>query len=176
MIHLLQGQKVKLRAMEPLDIDLILQWENNTANWKVSGTTAPFSRDTIKQYVENAPLDVYKAGQLRLMIEELQTGRAVGTMDLFDFDAFNQRTGLGILIAEEADRNRGWGKDALLLIKDYCFNHFGLKQLHCTIHTDNLSSLKLFQSVGFEINGTQKSWQRYGREFKDVYFLQLLKD
>ncbi len=173
-MKLLQGEKVRLRAVEPSDVNLILSWENDTANWEVSGTMAPFSRDTITKYVNNAQQDIYKVGQLRLMIDEIATGHTVGTIDIFDFDAFNSRAGVGIIIAQERSRNKGLGRETLDLLIDYCFNHFNLRQLYCNIHTDNINSLKLFEGAGFTINGTQKHWLRSGTTFKDLHFLQLL--
>ena len=173
-MKLLKGEKIRLRAIEPGDVDLILDWENDTENWEVSGTMAPFSREIITKYVSNAHLDIYKAGQLRLMIDELATGQTIGTIDIFDFDAFHQRAGLGILIAEQGSRNNGYAAETLKLVKDYCFNHLVLHQLYCNILADNTISLKLFQKAGFTISGIQKNWIRSGADFKDQYFLQLL--
>ncbi len=176
MMKLLKGERIKLRAIEPSDVDLILDWENDTDNWEVSGTLAPFSREIISKYVSNAHLDIYQAGQLRLMIDELSTGKTIGTIDIFDFEPFHQRAGLGILIANKDNRNNGYASETLKLVVDYCFNHLGLQQLYCNILSDNEISLKLFQKAGFTINGTQKKWIKSGSDFKDQYFLQLLNN
>ncbi len=175
-MKLLKGEKIRLRAIEPTDVDLILDWENNTDNWEVSGTLAPFSREIISKYVSNAHLDIYKAGQLRLMIEELTTGKTVGTIDIFDFDPFHQRAGLGILIADKSDRNNGYSKETLQLVCEYCFSHLGLQQLYCNILSDNTVSLRLFEKAGFTISGTQKRWIKSGSKFKDQHFLQLFNN
>ena len=62
------GENIYLRALEPLDIDVLFDWENDTDNWLVSNTQTPFSRFVLEQYIASAHSDIYTAKQLRLMI------------------------------------------------------------------------------------------------------------
>lgn len=174
-MNLLNGKKLKLRALEPEDIDLLMEWENDSRNWEVSNTLSPYSRALLKQYIQQSHLDIYKTGQLRFMIQDLETKQSVGAVDLFEFDGFHQRAGVGILIGKHQMRNNGYATEALKLIKDYSFLHLGLRQLFCNILEDNKASLKLFQKEGFEITGTMKAWVRSGEHYKDQFFLQLFK-
>ena len=74
----LQGRIVALRAVEPRDVDLLYGWENDVRLWAVSGTTEPFSRAQIEQFVERqlAGADLLRTGQLRLMIDVRHTDGA----------------------------------------------------------------------------------------------------
>ena len=74
----LQGRIVSLRAVEPRDVDLLYGWENDVRLWAVSGTTEPFSRAQIEQFVERqlAGADLLRTGQLRLMIDVRHTDGA----------------------------------------------------------------------------------------------------
>ena len=82
----LSGRAVRLRAVEPDDVALLYAWENDPALWSVSGTLAPFSQDALSRFIERQQhADIYRTGQLRLMIETLE-GVAVGAIDLFEFD------------------------------------------------------------------------------------------
>ena len=51
---ILHGEKVRLRALEPEDLDFLYTTENDTNFWKVSNTQVPFSRFLLKQYIENS--------------------------------------------------------------------------------------------------------------------------
>lgn len=169
----LAGKKVKLRAVEPFDVDTLYTWENNTHVWKLSNTLAPFSKQALQEYIANAHMDIYAAKQLRLMICDMQK-KAVGCIDLFDFDPNNQRAGIGILIAEEKERRNGYASEALKLLIDYCFEVLGLHQLYCNVIKDNKPSLALFKKYRFSITGTKKDWVRDKRKFTDEYILQLI--
>uniref|UniRef100_UPI0037C16F17 GNAT family N-acetyltransferase n=1 Tax=Flavobacterium sp. TaxID=239 RepID=UPI0037C16F17 len=116
----LKGQNIHLRALEPEDLDFLYEIENNKSIWEVSNTQTPYSKWVLKQYLENAHLDIYEAKQLRLVIVFSETNEKVGFIDLFDFDAKNSRAGIGILISENF-RNQGIGKETLQLLSNYAF-------------------------------------------------------
>ena len=44
---ILETTDIRLRALEPEDIDLLYTWENNTDVWIISSTIAPFSRNIL---------------------------------------------------------------------------------------------------------------------------------
>jgi diamine N-acetyltransferase len=171
----LHSQHISLRALEPSDIDILYQWENDTEVWEISHTQAPFSRLVLEQYLSTAYQDIYTTKQLRLVIEtNSETKKAIGCIDLFDFDPYHQRAGIGILIADKNEREKKYATKALTLLIDYCFTTLNLNQLYCNITTDNTASIQLFEKNGFEIIGVKKQWIRVGKEFKDELFLQLL--
>lgn len=172
-------QKIILRAIEPSDIDLIFQWENDKTIWHLSNTLAPYSRSTLEQYIENAQYDIYQAKQLRLMIdmdENEDTVRTIGCIDLFDFNPFHLRAGIGILIAQEGDRNKGMATQALHELVRYAFNIINLHQLYCNIGAGNRESLKLFEKIGFLMIGAKKDWNKIPGGFEDEYILQLINE
>lgn len=167
---------ISLRALEPEDLELLYEWENNHDIWHISNNLAPYSKYILKQYIENSHLDIYQTRQLRFIIELCEEGhpRPIGTIDLFDFDPFHNRAGIGILIAGEADRCKGFGSLALAELIHYSFGTLCLHQLFCNIATDNQSSLELFKKAGFIPCGVRKGWIRCEQGWKDEYMLQLL--
>ena len=82
-------EKIKLRALEPEDLELLYEWENNNSYWVFSNTVTPFSKYTLKRYLENSHKNIFETGQLRLMIELASDKKTIGTIDLFDFDPFH---------------------------------------------------------------------------------------
>ncbi len=93
---------VRLRAVEPEDLELLYKWENEESNWRLSNTLAPYSRFVLKNYIAGSHKSLFETAQLRLMIDLHSEKRTVGTIDLFDFDHFHLRAGVGILVAGEA--------------------------------------------------------------------------
>ncbi len=170
----LHNQHITLRALEPSDIEVLYQWENNTDTWNVSSTQAPFSRFVLEQYIASAHQDIYSVKQLRLVICK-DKNEPVGCIDLFDFEPNHQRAGVGVLIADKNERGKGYASEALKLLIDYCFSTLNLHQLYCNIATDNEASVLLFQKHGFQITGIKKQWVRDGEKFKDELLLQLIK-
>ena len=42
---------IRLRALEPEDLECLYQWENDMDLWEVSDTLTPFSLFTLKKYI-----------------------------------------------------------------------------------------------------------------------------
>ncbi len=171
----LLGKNLVLRAQEPEDLEILYQWENDTSIWRISSRMMPLSKYQMKRYLENAHKDIYEIKQVRLMIEVVEGSRPVGTIDLFDFDPYHRRGGVGILISAPEDRRKGYAAEALDLMIRYAFETIDLHLLHCSIYSDNAASLELFKQAGFKITGTKVQWTWDGEKFMDEHFLQLLR-
>lgn len=170
----LKDNLVSLRALEPEDIDLLYSWENSEENWTVSNTIAPYSKHILALYIQNSDKDLYESRQLRLMIDTVQ-GETVGAIDLFDFDPFNSRAGIGILVHSPEDRSKGYATAALALMTDYCFEKLALHQVYANILSGNENSIRLFSKAGFVMAGTMKEWVREGACWLDENIFQLVR-
>ena len=49
---------LKLRAIEPEDLDLLYRIENDTALWNIGTSNVPYSRYLLHDYVANATNDI----------------------------------------------------------------------------------------------------------------------
>ena len=107
---------IRLRALEPEDLECLYQWENDMDLWEVSDTLTPFSLFTLKKYIETCHLDIYTTKQLRLMIERVDTNARIGLVDLYDFDPYHQRAGIGIMIHNTENQKQGFATAAIRLM------------------------------------------------------------
>ena len=169
---ILKGEKIRLRALEPEDLDFLYTTENNTNFWQVSNTLVPFSKFILTQYLENAHQDIFTVKQLRLMIE--REGVAIGTIDLFDYEPMHARAGLGIWIVQESNRRQGYAKEAIRLIIEYAFFKLQLNQLYCNISANNQASINLFSALDFALIGVKKKWNKSPNGWEDELMFQLL--
>jgi diamine N-acetyltransferase len=170
----LKGANSNLRALEPEDLKFLYDIENNDSFWEVSHTQTPFSKYILKQYLENAHLDIFEAKQLRLLIEEKSTKKQIGMIDLFDFNPQHKRAGVGILIHPHFQQN-GFASEALSLLIKYAFTHLNLHQLYANITANNTKSIALFTKYQFEKIGVKKEWILSEGKFKDEILFQLIK-
>ena len=175
--EILIGKRLYLRAVEPSDIDLLYHWENDPSIWRVSNTLTPYSRFQIEEYVMNIQNDIYSTKQLRLMIIGRSgkiKGKAIGAIDLFDFDPNHLRAGVGILVREEF-RGKGYASEALELIIKYAFCILNIRQLYSNITPMNTASISLFEKHGFERCGIKKDWIRTGNGWLEEWMFQLIR-
>lgn len=170
----LQGKQLFLRALEPEDLDFIHQIENDEDLWELSTTVAPYSRFILKKYLKNVHRDIYDVKQLRLAICKKESDELIGMVDLYDFDPAHHRAGIGIIIASNAERGRGYGAEALQLITNYSFTHLEMHQLYANILEGNERSMRLFEKMNFTRVGVLKDWKRVRGTYKNEYLYQLI--
>ena len=111
----MESDLIRLRALEPEDVNILYRWENDTETWKVSNTIAPFSKHVLRKFIAEQQRDIYETRQLRLIIESKADGKPVGAIDLFDLDPYNCRAGVGILIYDKNDQGQGYASHAVSL-------------------------------------------------------------
>lgn len=167
----LTNERIYLRAVEPEDLEIFYQMENDPAFWEISNFTVPYSRYVLTQYIENSANDMFADKQLRLMIMRHSDHKVLGTIDITDFIPLHLRAAVGIALLEEY-RGNGYAKDALSLLCDYALGFLRMKQLYAHIPVDNKGSLNLFTNCGFQACGTMIEWLRTGEGYKDVVMMQ----
>ena len=173
-MRLLQNERISLRAPEPEDLELLYRWENNSEWWSLGNTLVPYSHYQLKEYIAESHRDIYDIKQLRLMIKWVEKKEAVGMVDLYDFDPFHRRAGVGILV-EPTSQKKGLATDALELLIQYAFSFLKLHQLYVHIPMDNEASKALFMRCGFSVTGILKDWITTEKGYSDVLVMQYIQ-
>jgi len=172
---LLENENIRLRALEPEDLEILYKWENDTRLWEYGNTLFPYSKFVLRQYLENSSDDIYEAKQLRLIVEDKASMQAAGTIDLYDYDPFHNRAGIGILI-DDSFQNRSYATQSVLLMKSYVFKFLKLEQIYAFIPAANVPSLHLFRKCGFVEAGLLKKWNKMESGREDVFIYQLINE
>ena len=163
-------KQIKLRAIEPEDLDLLYHIENDVELWNVSTSIVPYSRYLLHDYVANAKNDIYTDRQVRMMVEN-EEGNVIGVVDLVSFDPANRRAEVGIIIMNDY-RRQGYGAAVIDAIKDYALRILHLHQLYAYVDCDNNASMGLFEKTGFCESAKIKDWLFDGVKYHDsVLFL-----
>lgn len=165
--NMLQTKRIRLRAVEPEDLDLMYLIENDTDLWKYGASTVPYSRFALRQFIEQTRSNIYQDGQLRLAIETTE-GITIGFVDIQELNMKHLRAEVGIVIVSEW-QGKGYGSEALELLCNYVDTHLNLHQLYAIVSESNESACKLFESRKFKPSGTLAEWLKDGSSYSNVY-------
>lgn len=146
---------IRLRKIEPTDIPYLYQWENDAQMWADSDTHNPLSQYDLREYIASSTGDIYKDGQLRLIIDD--EGSTMGCIDLFDFDPRNRKAAIGMYIAPHA-RGKGIGTKAVKLIEEYAFDFLKLRMLYAIIAINNTACSTIYKKEGYQPSSILKAW------------------
>lgn len=162
----LSDKTLKLRAVEPSDIDFMCGVENDSAQWVQNSMQAPLSRENIANYIKNYNANPFAEGQLRLIAED-SDGVRIGIADLYELSAQNHTAFVGIYVIPSL-RRRGIGTAMLESLAKYSHDVLNLRILGAKIASTNLGSLRLFKNSGFKQCGYLENWIQTGYRFFDL--------
>ncbi|MEG1554833.1 MAG: GNAT family protein [Rikenellaceae bacterium] len=171
----MKNDNITLRSLEPEDLEVLYKWENDSLLWQFSNNIAPFSRYMLKEYISSSLTDdIFCSRQQRFMIVEKQSERAVGAIDLFDYEPIHRNIGLGMLIYEESDRGKGYGREAVNQVIEYCRQILDIHSIYCNILSDNDFCISLFEKCGFIFVGERKEWLNIDGKWHNEKMYQLI--
>ncbi|MBR1755732.1 MAG: GNAT family N-acetyltransferase [Bacteroidaceae bacterium] len=165
---------LRLRALEPEDLELIYRVENDTAFWRHGSTTVPYSRYALRQFLSESTGDLFRDGQVRLVIERRdgERWRAIGFADLVNFDAIHLRAEIGLLILPEFQGHHH-GEAAVEALTAYA-GRLHLHQLYAIIAVTNRPATRIFERLAFMSSTVLKDWVRGREGFTDARVWQKL--
>lgn len=161
---------VRLRAMEPEDLDALYRIENDRDVWDVGENNVPYSRYILHDYIANASADIYADKQVRMVVEN-EKGQLVGVADVVNFCPSHARAEVSIVICRE-HRKKGYARAAIRQIMDYALRTLHLHQLYAVVREDNMPSLNLFSSLGFKSKMVLDDWLFDGKDYHNVVVMQ----
>lgn len=160
---------IHLRKIEPTDVPYLYRWENDASAWADGSNHNPLSQKDLRDYVVASTGDIYRDGQLRLIIENREPGtenpeprtETLGCADLFDFDPRNRRAEIGLYIAPEY-RGKGYAAQVLLQLEQYAFSFLQLRVLYAIVAVHNKPCSELFLSSHYTPSSLLPDWTLEG--------------
>lgn len=168
---MLRGQLVALRPVRREELPTLYAWRQDLdlLAWTDTEPWVALSyEDWSKQRDERTSANVAFFG-----IQEglAQNGRLIGTCELWGIDQYNRNAHIGIKLAVESDRGKGYGREALALLVNYAFAQRGLHRVQLETFTHNTAMRRCAEDVGFREEGRlrESGWSD-GRFNDDVIY------
>ena len=79
----------------------------------------------------------------------------------------------GILMGNPEEWGKGYAKEASLSIINYCFKIVNLRKITLGVVEKNVAAIKLYESLGFEVEGVYKKHGLYNNEYLDTVRMAL---
>lgn len=152
---------VTLRKIEPDDLPQLYQWENDQDAWLDGDVHNPLSEADLRDYILQTTGDIFRDGQLRLMILIDSQTEPVGCVDLYDVDIRNRKAAVAIYLSKQF-RGRGLALEALRKLNRYVSKVLCFRMLYALVREENLASLALFRAACYVQVATLPKWVNEG--------------
>jgi len=131
----LRGDKIRLTNTALSDIDNIIEFENS-------------NRQFVHQYSKDKHIALLKDNDcLHLSIKRLDNDKLVGHMIIFGLCNHNKVLEFRRITINE--KGLGFGREAIRLLKQFCFEKLKFHRLWLDVYDDNDKAIKLYESEGF---------------------------
>ncbi len=164
-----------IRPVGVLDAEHVLDWENNVPDWNTAENDVPYTVLDILNFIHELD-DIEKVKQARWIICKNDGHAQIGAVDLTEIDFQKSEASVGVLVAHQANRGKGYAKQALQLLEREA-KSLGITRLISTILPNNEVSIHLFQKCGFtKIGETDERFLIDGAYIQALVFEKWLKE
>lgn len=167
--EMLQGQLVRLRAFESGDLETNHLFVNDeeTTLLMYKGMPFPTSLNDEQQWLSQQ--SSYTRGEYQFAVENMD-GDLVGRCGIVRLDWKNRVAELGMMIGRPY-RGRGYGKEALSLVCDFCFQQLGCHRLKVSVLDFNEAAIACYTACGFVREGVLREEVFRNGTFHDVILM-----
>lgn len=171
---MIEGKKVRIRAVEQTDLDEIMKWVNDPEVIDNLLMRYPVSRHLEEKWLEKA-LDTSDMRNKAFSIET-KDGVYLGGIGLHKINWENRNAEVGIVIGKKEYWGKGYGTDAMLAILEFAFNHMNLHRVYLEVYDFNTRGIKSYEKCGFKKEGALCD-DRFSRgKYHDTIIMGILKE
>lgn len=175
--YFIEGE-LSLRRCEPEDAKLLYKWENDPLLAVSNLLSEPLARFQSRELVSAGESELARNGFMPLIAEIKSQAKSeqaipIGFIELYNYDFFNRRVALGILILPDY-RRCGYGSRLIAMISGYVLKSLGMHQCYAEVSAHNTTAQACFEKVGFKLTATLPDWYR-GDEGYEALNLLVLK-
>lgn len=160
---------VSLSPLLAEDSDLLFGWINDRSLVVRSAPFRPVPRDEHDAWFEQ----IRHREDVRIFgIRE--DGRLVGTCQLHSINPVHRSAELQIRIGEPDARGRGLGTVAVTRLLEIGFRTLALHRIHLHVFATNVEARRLYERVGFRVEGVQREAAWIDDAWADVVLMAIL--
>lgn len=170
-----QGKSVRLRGIEPSDVEYFIRWNLDSERARhLDFMWPPVSNASVRAWVEEQSMRKFEDDGFHWIIEN-QDGEPVGSIGTRDCNPRYGTFSYGIDIAQEHQRN-GYASEAIQLVLRYYFDELRYQKVTVPVHSDNEASILFHEKLGFQQEGRHRRMIFTHGRFIDILWYGLTMD
>ncbi len=169
----LESERLYLAPLCMDDAETYCKWINDPSTSDgLDKTVDVMTLEDEKEWLEK----VIKSGSYNFSIVKKDSDTLIGNCTLFKVDNINQSAEVGIMIGEETERNKGYGKEAIKMLLKYGFEELNLHTINIGAFSFNERAIKCYKSIGFKEVGRMRECRYHLGTWHDLVLMDMLRD
>lgn len=173
---MIQGDLVRLRAIEPSDAPRMHRWVNDREVTRFLETGRyPVSLVSEQAWAERAA-QASGFSDLLLAVETRADGLHIGNCGIHDASPEHRKGTLGIVIGEKEYWGRGYGTDAVRCLLRLAFQRMNLHRVELTVLDLNERARACYRKCGFVEEGRLRQDRFVDGRYVDTIVMGILRE
>lgn len=160
----LSRRDIVLRSVRPEDRELFLKWHNDPMLREKIGGYFPFPDRMFTEICEGKVSDTPSD----LWFSVCLNGEVIGVAGLHSVKYVQRNAEMAVMVGEERNRSRGYGREILEMLVSYAFDTVNLHRVYARVYQGNLASIRLFESCGFRKEGELVEASYWNGRYRNV--------
>jgi RimJ/RimL family protein N-acetyltransferase len=169
---MLIGKHITLGPLVPEDLAPLFCWANDATAARLDFAYRPVDMMAHQQWWNSIGKDPTK---VVFAIRKIDTPVIIGYVQVTGINPTHRSAEIGIRIGAEHNRNQGFGKEALRLAVDFCWNHLNLNRVQLIVFKHNHRAIGAYRAAGFKKEGVLRKAAFIGGEWVDVVPMAILR-
>ena len=171
---MLQGKLVRLRALEPTDLENAYTWVNDHEVTQYLMVRYPWSRAQEEKYLTENSSQGSSFQDVRLAIDTLD-GVHIGMTGLHRARPEDRSAELGIMIGDKAFWSNGYGTDTMQTLLRFAFDQMNLHKVMLGVFEFNERAQACYRKCGFVDEGRFREEYFQDGRYWDVLRMSILR-
>ncbi len=169
---MLTGSRITIGPLFPEDFSSLYCWINDVAAARLDFAYRPVDMMAHQQWWDSLGKDPTK---VVFAIRKTAEMAIIGYVQINGINSVHRSAELGIRIGEEKNRGQGYGREALRLAVDFCWNHLNLNRVQLIVFKHNDRAIGAYKAVGFRKEGLLRKAAFIGGGWVDVLVMAALR-
>jgi RimJ/RimL family protein N-acetyltransferase len=171
---MIEGKKVRIRAIEKKDIDEIMKWVNDPEVKSNLLMRYPVSQYQEERWIEAALATDNQRNKTFAL--ETKDGVYLGGIGLHQIDWENSNAEVGIVIGKKEYWNKGYGTDAMMAMLNFGFNQMNLHRIYLRVFEFNQRGIRSYEKCGFKREGILRQDRYRQGQYYNTIMMGILKE
>jgi RimJ/RimL family protein N-acetyltransferase len=173
-VNMIKGSKVQLLAVEREHLKQLLEWRNNTDFRRYFREYRELSMSHQERWYEEKVLKDPTTEMFSIC--RISDGRLIGCCGLVYINWIAKHADLSLYIGwnDAYIDDQGYAEESCRLLLCYAFEELGLNKVWLEIYVFDEKKKKLYDKLGFKVDGILRENCFHAGEFRDSYVLSIL--
>jgi RimJ/RimL family protein N-acetyltransferase len=169
---MIQGTKVRLRALAKDDLPNFVRWINDPETRRFMNIRYPLSMTEEEGWWEN----FIQNRSNHIFAIETKDGTYIGNVGLHATVPEDRKAELGVIIGDKQYWGQGYGTDAIRSLVMWAFDYLNLNRISLRVFAYNKRAIRAYEKAGFQREGIMRRARYTDGQYHDEIIMGVLRD